>query len=187
MSLRTALGLRYFGWFAACALLGACSSPGLYGYSRDYEPLDEEDELLDGTRELDPVMIERAPETWTKGRVSVFGVVKERKQGPGGASDLTLSMRTLATRNLCDSKDEQTCRVTVSSREHALVHAIVALKGEDDLGKKAVMPGSLVRVIGTLAQGVDAKDGTYVVQTQYLRHWPRDEYVTDAERDSMRQ
>jgi hypothetical protein len=183
MSIRHALGMLFVGSLALCA----CSSAGPYGYSREYSPLDEEEELLDGTRELDPVMIERAPETWHKGRVSVFGVVKERKQGAGGASDLTLSMRSLATRNLCDSRDQQTCRVTVSSREHALVHAIVALKGADDLGRKAVMPGSLVRVIGSLAQGVDAKDGTYVIQAQYLRHWPRDEFVTTEERDSMRQ
>ena len=173
--------------FAALLVACACSSAGPYGYSREYSPLDEEEELLDGSRELDPVQIERDPETWKKGRISVFGVVKERKQGPGGATDLTLSMRSLATRNLCDSRDESTCRVTISEREHAIVHAIAALKGEDDLGRKAVMPGSLVRVIGRLAQGVDTKDGSYVLQAQYLRHWPRDEYVTMGERDYMRQ
>ena len=173
--------------FAALFVACACSSAGPYGYSREYSPLDEEEELLDGSRELDPVQIERDRETWKKGRISVFGVVKERKQGPGGATDLTLSMRSLATRNLCDSRDESTCRVTISEREHAIVHAIAALKGEDDLGRKAVMPGSLVRVIGRLAQGVDTKDGSYVLQAQYLRHWPRDEYVTMGERDYMRQ
>jgi hypothetical protein len=173
--------------FAALFVACACSSAGPYGYSREYSPLDEEEELLDGSRELDPVQIERDPETWKKGRISVFGVVKERKQGPGGATDLTLSMRSLATRNLCDSRDESTCRVTISEREHAIVHAIAALKGDDDLGRKAVMPGSLVRVIGRLAQGVDTKDGSYVLQAQYLRHWPRDEYVTMGERDYMRQ
>ena len=173
--------------FTTLIVACACSSAGPYGYSREYSPLDEEEELLDGARELDPVDVERNAETWKKGRISVFGVVKERKQGPGGATDLTLSMRSLATRNLCDSRDEATCRVTISEREHALVHAIAALKGEDDLGRKAVMPGSLVRVIGRLAQGVDAKDGTYVLQAEYLRHWPRDEYVTMGERDSMRQ
>ena len=31
----------------------------------------------------------------------------------------------------CDSRDESTCRVTISEREHAIVHAIAALKGED--------------------------------------------------------
>jgi hypothetical protein len=178
--------------FSAASILAVglwvmgCASAGPYGYAREYVPLDEEDSHLNGTRELDPVMIERAPETWKKSRISVFGVVKERKQGTGGASDLTLSMRSLATRNLCDSRDEETCRVTVTEREHALVHAIVALKGEDDLGKKAVMPGSLVRVIGRLAEGVE-KDGAYVLQAEYIRHWPRDEYVTTGERDSMRQ
>ena len=178
MSLRIAIGLFL--------CLSGCASAGPYGYAREYEPLDEEESFLDGTRELDPVMVERAPD-WKKMRVSVFGVVKERAQGKGGASDLTLSMRSLATRNLCDSRDEETCRVTVTEREHALVHAIVALKGEDDIGKKAVTPGSLVRVIGRLAQGVDAKDGAYVVQAEYIRHWPRDEYVTTGERESMRQ
>jgi len=164
----------------------ACSSAGPYGYSRTYSPLDEEEEFLDGTRELDPVMVERAPRTWSTSRISVFGVVKERKQAPGGATDLTLSMRALEPRNLCDSRDEETCRVTISEREHAIVHAIVKLRGPDDLGKHAVAPGSLVRVIGKLAQGVH-EDGSYVLQTEYLRHWPRDYYVTTAERESMRQ
>lgn len=165
----------------------ACSSAGPYGYSREYSPLDQEEELLDGTRELDPVDIERNADTWRKGRISVFGVVKERKQAAGGTTDLTLSMRALATRNLCDNRDEATCRVTISEREHAIVHAIAALEGADDLGSKAVMPGSLVRVIGRLAQGVDPKDGSYVLQVEYLRHWPRDEYVTMGEREHMRQ
>jgi hypothetical protein len=177
---------RAAGIVAIGLVASGCASAGPYGYAREYTPLDEEESHLNGARELDPVMVERAPETWRKGRISVFGVVKERKQSTAGASDLTLSMRSLATRNLCDSRDEETCRVTVTEREHALVHAIVALKGEDDLGKKAVMPGSLVRVIGRLAEGVD-KDGAYVLQAEYIRHWPRDEYVTTGERDSMRQ
>lgn len=183
MSPRTRTSALVFG----LCLTWACSSAGPYGYSRTYSPLDREEELLDGSRELDPVMIERDPATWRNARLSVFGVVTERRQGPGGAADLTLSMRALAPRNLCDSRDESTCRVTVSEREHAVVHAIAALEGEDDIGRRAVAPGSLVRVIGKLAQGVDATDGAYVLRAEYLRHWPRDEYATTGDRDHMRQ
>ena len=41
------------------------------------------------------------------------------------------SVRTLEARNLCDTSDEDTCRVTVSDREHAAVHAHARLSGDD--------------------------------------------------------
>jgi len=55
---------------------------------------------------LDPVMAQRAPDDWKKARVNLFGVVKARKDAPGGGAYLTLGMRTLGTRNLCDEADE---------------------------------------------------------------------------------
>lgn len=173
-------------WFPLLVLASACSSAGQYGYSRIYEPLDEEEEAAENVRELDPVEVERAPEVWRSARVSVFGVVKARKDGDGGTADLLLSMRALAPRNLCDSLDEASCRVTVSEREHAELHAIVALAPNDDIGKHAVAPGSLVRVIGRLAQGVHKEDGALVIRAEYYRHWPYGEYVTTEARDHMR-
>lgn len=177
---------RWLAPIAGASLLAACHSGGKYGYAREYDPLSEEEDYAESAREYDPVMIEREPEAWRNASISVFGVVKSRSQAPGGAAYLTLSVRTLAERNLCDEMDEDTCRVTVSQREHALVHAAVKLRPEDELGKESVAPGSLVRVIGKLSDAVDKNDGMPVLQAAYYRHWPRNYFVTDADRDHMK-
>jgi hypothetical protein len=131
-------------------------------------------------------MIEREPGSWKGQRISIFGVVKQRSTAPGGKAYLTLSVRTLATRNLCDQMDEDTCRVTVSDNEFATVHAMVKLRPEDDLGKSSLAAGSLVRVIGKLTDDVDKTDGMQIMQAGYYRHWPRNFFVTMADRDHMR-
>lgn len=164
----------------------SCSSAGPYGYSRTYAPLDEEETALANARELDPVMSRRSPEDWRNARVSVFGVIKNRRDAGGGAAYLTLSMRRLADRNLCDDADPSSCRVTVSEREHALLHVVARLSGADDIGERSVAPGSLVRVVGRLADGVDPRDGAPVLSALYYRHWPRAEYVTTADSEHMR-
>jgi hypothetical protein len=170
----------------AATLVAGCHSAGAYGYARTYAPLSEEEDFAESAREYDPVMIEREPESWRRSSISVFGVVKERSEAPGGSAYLTLSVRTLAERNLCDELDEDTCRVTVSDHEHAVVHAVAKLRPEDALGKTSLVQGSLVRVIGKLTDGVDKNDGTPVLQAVYYRHWPRNFFVTDADRDHMK-
>ncbi len=172
--------------FVAALALAGCHSAGPYGYARVYAPLSQEDDASEGAKEYDPVMMEREPGAWKGQRVSVFGVVRQRGQAAGGMAYLTLSVRTLATRNLCDQMDEDTCRVTVSDHEFALLHATVKLRPEDDIGKASVAPGSLVRVIGKLTEDVDKTDGTQILQASYYRHWPRNFFVTMADRDHMR-
>jgi hypothetical protein len=175
---------------AACLLFAlaafACHSAGAYGYARSYDPLSEEEDYAESARDYDPVMIEREPESWRRSSISVFGVVKERSEAPGGSAYLTLSVRTLAERNLCDELDEDTCRVTVSDHEHAIVHAVAKLRPGDDIGKESLAKGSLVRVIGKLTDSVDKNDGAPVLQSVYYRHWPRNYFVTDADRDHMK-
>jgi hypothetical protein len=173
-------------WLIFSVLVTGCSSAGPYGYSRVYAPLDEEETALEGARELDPVMVQRMPDDWRKAKISVFGVVKSRKDAPNGGAYLTLGMRTVAARNLCDDANESSCRVTVSAREHAVVHAVATLRGGDDLGKTAILPGSLVRVVGHVSDDVDPADGALVIRGDYYRHWPRGEYVTMADSDHMK-
>ena len=167
------------------AVLTACGSAGPYGFSRTYEPLSEEEDHVEGAKEYDPVMIEREPETWKKQRISVFGIVRGRSQAPGGSAYLTLGVRTLSDRNICDSAADDTCRVTVSEHDFATVHAIAKLRPEDDLGKLSLRPGALVRVIGKLNDEVDKNDGRPVLVAGYYRHWPRNYFVTTADRDHM--
>src|SRR5882757_1082882 len=116
-------------------LLLGCHSAGPYGFSRNYQALSAEAAAAEGTREYDPVMATRDKDDWKKGAVSLFGVVKARSQSKDGGAYLTLSMRTLSERNLCDDFDEETCRVTVSEHEHAVVHATLKLASEDDIGE----------------------------------------------------
>jgi hypothetical protein len=163
----------------------ACHSAGQYGYSRAYEPLSPESAAATGARDYDPVMVERERADWKKTPVSVYGIVKNRSQSKNGSAYVTLGVRTLSERNLCETMDEDTCRVTVSEHEHAVVHAKLQLTGEDDIGPHSVGPGSLLRVIGKLGDDVDPDDGTAVIQASYYRHWPRNFFVTTADRSHM--
>jgi hypothetical protein len=167
-------------------LLSGCNSAGRWGFSRVYSPASEEEDSAREAREYDPVMIAREPESFRGAMLSVFGIVTERAQGKGGFAYLTLSMRTLAERNLCESADEQTCRVTVSDREHAVVHASVKLAPGDDIGPESLQVGALVRVIGKLTDNVDGTDGMPVLAASYYRHWPRNYFVTTASAPHMR-
>ncbi|HKO47536.1 MAG TPA: hypothetical protein VJV79_07430 [Polyangiaceae bacterium] len=177
---RTALALPLL----TLILLG-CHSAGPYGFARSYQPLSAEQNALEGAREFDPVMAERDKEEWKKSTSSLFGIVKSRTSAKGGGAYLTLSMRTLSERNLCDDFDEDTCRVTVSEHEHATIHAIVKLTSEDDVGERSLGKGSLVRVIGKLTEEVDPDDGASVLRVSYYRHWPRHFFVTTAMASGM--
>jgi hypothetical protein len=170
----------------AALSLGGCHSAGQYGYARTYEPLSEEEDAAEGARDFDPVMMEREPEGWRGTKLSIFGVVKGRSQAPDGGAYLTLSVRRLLDRNLCDNPSQDTCRVSVTAHEFGLIHAVVKLAPDDDLGKLSLAAGSLVRVIGTLTDDVDKNDGMQVLKGSYYRHWPRNFFVTDLDRDHMK-
>lgn len=181
---------RVLYWCVAAlfaALAAGCHSAGLYGHARTYVPLSDEADAAQNAKTFDPVMAKRMPDKWKGKAISVFGVVKQRNPGPGGAADLALSVRTLAPRNLCANSSEDSCRVTVSDHEYAVVHALVKLRSDDNIGKHSVGIGSLVRVIGVIGDEVNASDGTPVIRATYYRHWPRDFYVTTADRTTMRQ
>jgi hypothetical protein len=151
-----------------------------------YSPLDAEETAAASARNYDPVMVQRMPHEWKGKTVSVFGIVKNRSAGPSGTANLELGVRSLAPRNLCEEADDATCRVTVSEREHGVVHALVKLESGDDIGQHSIGPGSLVRVIGVVGDEVDVEDGSPVVRARYYRHWPRDFFVTTAARSYMR-
>lgn len=166
-------------------LATSCASAGPYGYSRSYVPLSDEENAAEGAKDFDPVMAEREKAEWKKEKLSVFGIVKKRGEGKNGESYVSLSVRTLADRNLCSDAAEETCRVTVSEREHATIHALVKLSSADDIGEHSVGPGSLLRVIGKLTDDVDRDDGAPVLRATYYRHWPRNFFVTTADRSHM--
>jgi hypothetical protein len=168
--------------------LSGCRGAGPYGYSASYAPTSEEEAEAKGAVEYDPVMYQREPERWRKGKSALFGVVTARAAGPGGAAYLTLSVRRLETRNLCaNANDEGSCRVTVSDRDFGVVHARARLLPEDDMGGRSLSAGSLVRVVGQFGEDVDPSDGAPIVRASFYRHWPRHYFVTSADVDTMRQ
>jgi hypothetical protein len=163
---------------ATFPFLPACHGVGPYGHAKIYAAASAEEKAVAGNKEYDPLLAERALDK-VKGRsVWLFGVVTNRGPGPGGATNVALSLRSLQQRNLCESDDEDSCRVTVSEREMGRAHALLALASEDDMGHESVGLGSLLRVVGSVTQDLDPNDGTPILRASYYRHWPRGYYVT---------
>jgi hypothetical protein len=156
----------------------SCQGAGPYGHRKVYAPVAAEESAVAGTREYDPLVAERSSDKLKGRSVWLFGVVTNRGSGPGGATYVALSLRTLQQRNLCEADDEDSCRVTVSEREMGRAHALLALSAEDDMGQESVGLGSLLRVVGTVTQDLDPNDGTPILRASYYRHWPRGFYVT---------
>ncbi|MEN9581289.1 MAG: hypothetical protein RJA70_4298 [Pseudomonadota bacterium] len=183
MRVRSLGEIAFAGLAASCYL--ACSSAGPYGHAKDYAPLGAEVDAASGAADYDPVMAGRQFDRWIGKSVSVFGVVKTRKELPDGSADLTLSIRTRQPRNLCESTDEETCRVTVGDHEFGVVHVSARLTPEDAEGSRRLGPGSLVRAIGAVKREVHAQTGNAVIAGQFYRHWPAGYYVTTQARAYM--
>jgi hypothetical protein len=173
----------------AVALAGSgCAGAGPYGHAPRYVPLGQEESMVAGARDYDPVMVQRQPEDWRKGYVGLFGVVEGRTAGPGGQALLKLSVRILEPRNLCENEnDDDSCRVTVSDKDFGVVWALVSLRGDDDVGPRSVALRSLLRVVGAIGQDVSHADGAPVVHASWYRHWPPFYYVTRASARDLRQ
>lgn len=170
------------------AALVGCHGAGPYGHSPKYVEFDDETVATAGAREYDPVMVQRQPDEWRKGKTMLFGVVLDRTAGPSGQALLKLGVRRLELRNLCDNADDDdSCRVTVSDKDFGVLWALVSLHGEDNVGPHAVGMRSLVRVVGTIGQDVSPADGSPVLRAAWYRHWPALFYVTRASARDMRQ
>jgi hypothetical protein len=127
-------------------------------------------------------MAARETKKWSSTPVQLFGVVERRKKSKTSDVELMLSLRTLSPRNLCEEEGEDTCRVTVSEREYGKLTAHLRLTTDDDIGVRRVSINSMVRVVGKLQF-----DGTtpVAIRGTYYRHFPRNEWVTTADRSYM--
>jgi len=168
------------------ASLPSCHSAGPYGHSKVYAPSGAEEGAVAGNKEYDPLLAERSLDKLKGRSVWLFGVVTNRGSGPGGAAYVALSLRTLQQRNLCESADEESCRVTVSEREMGRAHALLALSAEDEMGQDSVGLGSLLRVVGSVTQDLDPNDGTPILRASFYRHWPRGAFVTTKAASTMK-
>jgi hypothetical protein len=173
-------------FLVVCLGLSACHGGGPYGHLVNYAPLSDEEKAIAGAKEYDAVMYGRQQEEWRNKPVVLFGVVTNR--GSHNGAYLTMSVRRLAPRNLCDNaNDEESCRVTVSDAEFGVIHAVAALGAEDDIGEHSVGVGSMLRVVGTIGEDVDPNDAAPVLRVKFYRHWPRGYFVTQAAAATMRQ
>ncbi len=163
-----------------------CASAGQWGFSREYSPLTPEEEAAEGAKKYDPVMVGRRFHEWKGQPVSIFGIVENVGKSPTGLTDLTLSVRVLQDRNLCETAAEDSCRVTVSEHEFEVLHAYVKLGPEEQSGEHRLIPGSLVRVIGPISDKGHPKTGGTLLEATYYRHWPAKYFVTTADRDYMK-
>lgn len=176
---------------AAVLLLGSCagcSTPGPYGHSQVYSPLDAEEEATRGSVPFDPSAARRKPDVWRGRRVSTFGVVVQVNAGPtSGSSKALLSMRGLQPRNLCDGPDDESCRVTVTETEFAQVWAVIPVASVIPTATPPhpLQPGSLLRVVGKLEPANNDVDPP-TIAVDLARHWPLQNYVTTGARESMR-
>jgi hypothetical protein len=173
---------------ALAAFLGACHSAGPYDHDVVYVPLSAEEKATKNSRDYDPVMFQRQPVDWHTHPASLFGVVTNRGTAPAGGAYVTLSVRRLETRNVCENaNDLDTCRTTVSDKDFGVVHARLALAPDDDIGPHSIGIGSLLRLVGTFAEEADPNDGAPILRASYYRHWPRYFFVTKSSAKDMRQ
>jgi hypothetical protein len=180
------LGLALLALFALVG--GGCHSAGPYDHDVNYVPLSPEEKASKAARDYDPVMYQRKPEEWHAHPASLFGVVTNRGTAPAGGAYVTLSVRRLETRNVCENaNDLDTCRTTVSDHDFGVVHARLSLAPDDDIGPLSIGIGSLLRVIGVFAEEGDPADGAPILKATYYRHWPRYYFVTKASARDMRQ
>lgn len=182
---RRSILLLLTGVLVGPAQLGCGAGP--YGFARTYAHASGEVDAAEGAREYDPVMVGRQFPKWVGQKVTLFGIVKAREDLSDGSAMLKLSIRTRQARNLCESSNEETCRVTVTDNEFGTAHASVRLVADDANGPLSVRPGSLVRVIGTISAEPNKQTGNTVVVAKYFRHWPADYFVTTKARAYMRQ
>jgi hypothetical protein len=169
-------------------VLAAGCGAGLYDHSPTYIPLPLEEKAIQNARDYDPMMYQRQPSEWRAQPAMLFGVVMSRGTGPAGGAYVKLSVRRLDTRNLCESAaDSDSCRTTVSDHDFGVVHALLALAPEDDIGPHSIGVGSLLRIVGTFEESGDPADGAPILHATYYRHWPRYFFVTRSSAIDMRQ
>lgn len=164
-----------------CLLCWSCASAGPYGFAREYVPLSDEEDVAESATQYDPVMSQRRKQDWVGHKISIFGVVESVDKKPDGMLDVLLSIRGLQGRNLCQSDEESSCRVTVTDHEFGTIHALTK-----EATDKPIQTRDLLRVIGKIDEKPHPKTGNWVIVSEYTRHWPGTEYVTLKEREFMR-
>lgn len=172
-------------WIILGALIVVgCGGGGQYGFTRTYEPQDEEEPFME--QEAQAVSYEdvkRDPAQFRSSTIGWFGVVTAVEGS--GTVRVAMTHRIHQDRHLCGDETAGSCRVTVSDRQSGPFTAILELRPEDRDGQDRLWVGSLVKVYGSPNGEFDAQGGP-VIQARWYRHWPRGYYVTTSAAASMR-
>jgi len=163
----------------------ACGGGGQYGYSREYEPLDEEEDPMEAATPTTWEEVHRDPRDYRSQLLAWFGVVENVDTDGSGRARVLLSYRTHQERHLCSDELASSCRVTITDRSTGPFTAVLTMHPEDRQGEARLWTGSLLKVYGSPTGEFDAQGGP-VLQVRYYRHWPRGTYVTTGARGSMR-
>lgn len=190
-----------------------CGAGGSYGYAKTYEPLSDEEELLETADvHLSYEQVRRAPRGYVNAKLAWFGVVEEMHAVPcvKGLSQRELSMcqsgkklmevflsyRTHRRRHLCTDASDSSCRVTVSDRDGGKVVARMSIAPSELEGDDRIWRGSLVRIYGSPevpkelpgpeSLQVPDEDIPVIVNVDWYRHWPMGRYVTSGDASHMR-
>jgi hypothetical protein len=179
--------MRWVLWFTLAISLTACGGAAQkYGFSREYEPLSEEEDYFETAEQVSYEELRRDPAVYQDRIVAWFGVVTVIDiDEETNLARAALDLRFHQERHLCADQFESSCRVTVSERSGGPFTAIMTLREEDAWGKNRVYTGSLLKVYGTPRDEFDDQGGP-ILETKYYRHWPRAIYVTTASKNIMR-
>jgi hypothetical protein len=161
-------------------LLSAAGCAGnSYGYSREYVPTDDEEDVYEQAADLSYEEVRRDPKAFAGRLIGWFGVVTKLQPAAHGAVLVALDLRFHQQRHLCSDQFESSCRVTISERAGGPFSAVLEVQPEDRTGSTRFNVGSLVKVYGTPTGEFDDRGGP-LLAPRFYRYWPHGAYVTTA-------
>jgi len=167
-------------------VVASCGGGGQYGYAREYEPLSEEEDLLETADAANYEEVRRDPDAYKSKLITWFGLVTDvTTDRMTGKVKVAMDLRFHQERHLCFDQFDSSCRVTISERSGGPFTAIIDLRTEDAGGTDRLYAGSLLRVYGRPNGDFDDQGGPILVAS-YYRHWPRNTFATTALHSKMR-
>jgi len=169
---------------------------GPYGFSRYYEPNDQEQPYFNQTRDYPYGVVAANPSDFDGQLISWFGIIESVQSTQDGRHLVRMTHNRHKNRHLCADERSSSCRVTVHYKSSGGFSVLLALEPADLVpGLDKIQPGSLLRVYGRVrcrtADGGETKcdydeQGGIILDGAFYRHWPARYYVTTRRSSSLR-
>jgi hypothetical protein len=179
-----------------CLATTAACGPGPYGFSRYYDPADEEKPYDKQAREYAYGVVAANPDEFQDQLIAWFGVVEKIEFTKDGRQLIRLSHNQHKERHLCADDTNSSCRVTVHFNSSGGFSALLSLRSEDLVpGLDKVQPGTLMRIFGRVRcrknedeqmQCDYDEQGGILLEGVYYRQWPARYYVTTRAASQLR-